>query len=92
MLALGADSAGDPPDGRVIEEKRLDEGLEDADEVVVAADMGELVGEDGFELRGGETGEAADGDRTTGRSHPMTVGTWTSAEWSRRTGRETPMR
>ena len=38
--ALAADLLGDPPDGGVIEEESFDDGLEDADEVVVAVDVG----------------------------------------------------
>src|ERR1700733_13896029 len=66
VFALAADLLGDPPDGGVVEEQSFDDGLEDADEVVVAADVGELVGEDGFDLGGREAGEASEGHEDDG--------------------------
>src|SRR5580698_9559178 len=51
-LALLTEAGADPPDGRVEEEEGLDHGLEDVPEIVGAADVCELVGEDGFELLG----------------------------------------
>ena len=50
VLALDADPAREPPDRRVIEEQRLDERLQQVDEVVVTTDVRELVREDRFEL------------------------------------------
>ena len=88
VLALDADAARQPPDRRMIEEQRLDERLQQVHQVVVAADVRELVREDRFELLRRQPCEGAAGNSTTGRSHPMTVGTSTSADWSRRIGRE----
>ena len=45
MFAFLADAARDPPDGGVIEQKSFDEVLEKVDEVIVAADVGQLVGQ-----------------------------------------------
>ena len=42
-LALAADLLGHPPDGGVIEQNRFDDRLDHADEVIVAADVGEFV-------------------------------------------------
>ena len=50
VLALDADPARQPPHRRVIEEQRLDERLQQVDEVVVAADVRQLVREDRLEL------------------------------------------
>ena len=50
LFAGEAHLAGSPPDGGVIEEEGFHDDLEDVDEIVVAADVGEFMGEDGFEL------------------------------------------
>jgi len=50
----------------MVEEQRLDEALHDVDEVVVAADVRQLVGEKGFQLAGRKTREGADGDQQDG--------------------------
>ena len=50
VLALNADPARQPPYGGVIEEQRLDERLEQVDEVVVTTDVRELMRQDRFEL------------------------------------------
>jgi hypothetical protein len=51
----------------VKEEECLDEILQEIDEVIVPADVGEFMGEDGFQLRGGEAGENACGHEHHGR-------------------------
>jgi hypothetical protein len=56
-FALEAHARGDVPGGRVEEEEGLRDRLKEVDEVVVAADVGELVGEDGAELVGGKAGD-----------------------------------
>ena len=43
VLALAADLLGDPPGYRMIEQQRLQDHLQRIDEVVVPANMGELV-------------------------------------------------
>ncbi len=63
VFALLADVGGDPPDGGVVEEEGFDEGLQEIDEIIVAANVGEFVGEDGLELRGGKTGEEGCGEK-----------------------------
>ena len=45
LLALDADAVRQPPHDRVVEQHGLDRVLQQVDEVVVAADVGELVGE-----------------------------------------------
>lgn len=57
ILPLDADPAGDPPDGRVVEEQGLSRALDQVDEVVVAADVRELVREQRLDLFDGHTGE-----------------------------------
>ena len=52
VLALGANPPRQPPDGRVIEQQRLDERLQQVDEIVVPADVRELVRQDRLELLG----------------------------------------
>ena len=80
--------AGQPPDRRVVEEQRLDQRLQQVDQIVVAADVRELVREDGLELvRATAPASALAGSSTTGRSQPITVGTSTAADSSSRTGR-----
>ena len=51
VLALGADSARHPPHGGVIEQQRLDDRLQQVDEIVVAPHVRELVGDQRFDLR-----------------------------------------
>ena len=60
------------------EEEGLDEPLEDVDEVVEAADVGEFMGEDDFDLVACQAGVSERGSRTIGRRRPTTVGTRTS--------------
>ena len=45
-----ADAAGDPPDGRMIEEQRLDRRLDQVYQIVVPADVSQFVGQQRFEL------------------------------------------
>jgi len=54
--------------------------------------MGQLVGDDGFDLFTGEAGHGADGRRTTGLKCPMTAGVASTADCSTRTGRLTRTR
>ncbi len=51
MFAFGADLGGHPPHGRVVEQQRLDESLEQVHQVIVSADVGQFVCEDGLDLR-----------------------------------------
>src|SRR5439155_16820179 len=69
-LTLLAEAGADPPDGGMEEEEGFDHGLEDVPEVVGAADVGELVGEDGFELLGGEDGEGGGREQDERTDHP----------------------
>ena len=57
FFAVAADLAADEPDGGVEEEERLDNSLQQVDEVVPAADVGELVEQHHVELLGGPAGE-----------------------------------
>jgi hypothetical protein len=59
VLALDPDSARYPPDRRMIEEQRLDERLQQVDDVVVPPDVRELVRENRLELVWRETGKRA---------------------------------
>ena len=89
VLALDADAARQPPHRGVIEEQRLDQRLQQVDEIVVAADVRELVREDRFELlRRQAPPSALAGSSTTGLSQPITVGTSTSVDSSSVTARE----
>ena len=56
-LALRADAGGDPPDARVVEQERLNDALEEIDPQVVAADVGQFVGNDGLEHVHGHAGD-----------------------------------
>ncbi|HEY9010976.1 MAG TPA: hypothetical protein VIN06_08145, partial [Devosia sp.] len=46
----------------MVEEERLDDELEEVDEVIVAADVGEFVDEDRLDLVGRQRGEEGGGD------------------------------
>ena len=59
VLALGANPPRQPPHRRVVEQQRLDQRLQQVDEIVVAADVRELVGEDRLELLRREPGQRA---------------------------------
>src|ERR1700722_10989607 len=50
----------------MVEEEGFDDGLQDADEIVAAADMGELVGKDSFDLVGRQTAETTERDEDDG--------------------------
>ena len=50
-LALDSNPSRGPPDGGVVEEQRLREHLQHVDEIVMAANVGQLVREDGSPLR-----------------------------------------
>ena len=63
---MAADLSGHPPDGGVVEEERFDRGLDQVGEVVVAADVGQLVGEDRLDLLGREASEDAGGEEDDG--------------------------
>src|SRR5271156_2461092 len=75
-FALLTEAGADPPDGGMEEEESLDHGLEDVPEIVGAADVGELVGENGFELVGRERSERACGQQDQGTHHA-------DCEWAR---------
>ncbi len=55
VFAFEADVVRDPPDCRVVEKRGFRDTLQDVDEVIVAADVGELVREQRFDVFGGET-------------------------------------
>ena len=66
MLALDPHAVRHPPDGRMVEEQGLHRGLEQVHQVVAAADVGQLVGQDQLELPRGEAGERAGGQQDHG--------------------------
>ena len=53
VLALLADAPRDPPDGRMEEQQRFGDRLQQVDRVIAAADVRELVSEERFDLGGG---------------------------------------
>ena len=57
QFPLAADARRDPPDGGMVKQQRLDQDLEKVDEVIVAADVGDLVGQNGFELFDRQSGD-----------------------------------
>ncbi len=59
VFALGADLARYPPDGRVIEQERFDGRLNQVDQVIVPANVGQLVRQNRFELLWREAGQRA---------------------------------
>jgi hypothetical protein len=67
VFALVADDAGYPPRRRMEEQQALGDGLEQVQQVVVAANVGEFVNENRFHLSGREAGEESDG-RQDGRA------------------------
>jgi hypothetical protein len=73
VLALGADPRREPPDGGVVEEDGLGKRLQQIHQEVVAADVRELVGEDGFDLRRRQPRERRDGQQDY-RLHPADDG------------------
>src|SRR5215472_8082033 len=60
VFALGANDAADPPDGRMIEQERFDETLEQIDQIIVPFDVAELVREQRLDLVQREPGCASD--------------------------------
>ena len=56
-FAFAADPARDQPDGGVEEEQRFDEALHQVDEIVPAADVGQLVEQNHFDFVGRLAGE-----------------------------------
>jgi hypothetical protein len=54
VLALGADLVRDPPGGGMVKEEDVDAGLEEVDEGVLAADVGQLVDDQRVELVSGK--------------------------------------
>ena len=62
VLALASNARADPPDRRMVEEHRLDGRLHEVDEVIVAADVCELVCQKKLDLLGRQRGEGADGE------------------------------
>ena len=52
VSAFDPDAAGHPPDGRVVEEQRFDDVLEQIDQIVVSTDVRQFVYQDGLELIG----------------------------------------
>jgi hypothetical protein len=63
VLALVSNAPRQPPHRRVIKEQRFDEGLQQVHEVVVAADVRELVRDDGFDLGGCQRDKRAGGNQ-----------------------------
>ena len=59
VFAVAANLLRDPPHSGMVEEQSLHDGLQNADEVVVAADVRQFVSEDRFDLRRREAAEAA---------------------------------
>ena len=56
-FAFAADPARDQPHGRVEEQQRFDEALQQIHEVVPTADVGQLVEQDHFDFVGRPAGE-----------------------------------
>src|SRR5205807_9988660 len=57
VFPLVANLVRQPPDRRVVEENRLDQRLQQVDEVVVSANVGKLVRYNGFQLRRRKPGD-----------------------------------
>jgi hypothetical protein len=69
MLALRANPFRDPPDGRVVEQQRFGNCLQQVHRVVVPPDMCELVREDRFDLRRRQRRDGGDRQENHG-THP----------------------
>ena len=69
VLALVPHAGGDPPHRRVVEQQRFDRRLDQVDEVVVPAHVGQLVREQGLELQRGEPRQGARREQDH-RTHP----------------------
>ena len=65
-LAFEADPGGEPPGDGVEEEEGFDEALQDEDQVVVTAEVGEFVQEGHFELVDGPAAQRGGGDEDQG--------------------------
>ena len=87
VLALDADPPREPPDRGVIEQECLDQRLQEVDQVVVTADVRELVRENRLELLRRSPASALAGSSITGLSQPITVGTSTRVDSSSVTAR-----
>jgi hypothetical protein len=61
MLSFYSYLPGNPPNGGIVEEKCLDDGLEVVDEYVIPPDVGELVHENQFELGHTQSRKGTDG-------------------------------
>jgi hypothetical protein len=61
-FSLGSHDVRDPPHGRVIKEEALDQALEDVDQIIVAANVCQLMEQNDFDLSGRKTGEQSDRD------------------------------
>ena len=57
MFAFDTDLTRQPPDGRVVEEQRLNQRLSKVNHEIMAADMSQLVRENGFQLRHRNAGD-----------------------------------
>jgi hypothetical protein len=66
VLTLHPDGVRDPPHARVVEQHGLDDRLKEVDEIVVPADVRELVRQHGFDLLGGEPGHGGRGKQQHG--------------------------
>ena len=77
---------------RVIEQQRLDDRLQQIDEVVVPPDVRELVRESASSCAAVRPDKAEAGTSTTGFSQPTTIGTATADDSARRTNCRTPSR
>jgi len=57
VFTFGADHAGNPPDGGVIERQAFHENLQQIHQIIVPPDMRQFVQQDGFHLVGAQTCE-----------------------------------
>jgi len=66
LFAFDADAVGDPPHGGVVEEEHFDGALKEVHQVVVAADVGQFVGQQGLHELGGHPREDGGGQEDDG--------------------------
>jgi len=66
QLAFVTNARRDPPNRRVIEKERLHDHLQDIDEIIVPANVRDLVREQCFELLGGEAHRNRSGQQDHG--------------------------
>src|SRR6185312_13400 len=59
VFTFPADVARNPPDGGMVEQRGLDDALQDVDEVIVPPDMGQFMREQRFEVLGWYAGKCA---------------------------------